>query len=197
MSRRRPRNRPSRTELPPPLSRRGDFIDQHGQHLGELGIDRAPASATFGWFGATIRVAPDLSELVMIDLMERGREIELMAGDDPTKVPPEAMTIIKDVLREFVHPDDFEAFWVAARRHGQNSQDLMTLTWRLLTKLTDRPTGQPSDSSAGLPETRATSAAGSLRTQAAPFIAEETQAGRPDRALQIVRAVEARELRTA
>lgn len=191
------RRRTRRPGLPPQLSRDAGMVRLAGQHLGELGVQHEAATATFGWFGETIRVSPYLSELVMIDVLEKAQGIEIAVNSAPDEIPVEATTLIKDALREFIHPDDFAAFWASARRHGQTSADLMTLTWQLLTKLTDRPTGRPSDFSGGPPVTKTTSGRSQLQAEAAPFIAEETAAGRPDRALQIVRAVEQRGRRTA
>lgn len=37
-------------------------------HLGDFGAARPPVTSTFGYFGETVRVHPDLSDLAIIDL---------------------------------------------------------------------------------------------------------------------------------
>lgn len=143
--------------------------------LGSFGI--APADKqqdarepdTFTYFGQRVRLATDVDELELVDLMESFRRID--AGDFG------AIAAIKDAFRIVVHSEDFAAFWQAAKTNRQDIEALAQLWYKLLEAVTDRPTQRPGDSLTGPPGTAQSSPTGSF---------EEEFPGRPD--LQLVRA---------
>jgi len=118
---------------------------------------------TFEWFGAEIWLTSVYDELQLVDLMESARYVD---QEDPM-----ALVVVKDTLRLIIDEKDFNRFWRIARDHKQRIDDLAALIQQLVVAVTNRPTQQPSDSSAGLPPTVASSPAASP-TQASR--------GRPD-----------------
>lgn len=174
----------------------------------------APVTASFTYFGKRFRVNPDLTETMVVDLLEAGESIEV---DDPRN-----LLAAKDYAREHLHPEDFEEFWDTARANRQDIRALMRVCWRLLEQVTDRPTTPPSGSSDGRPDTRTNSPDGAsgqdIESSPAPaehmaeissmtggtgnarevgeYFARKFEAeGRPDKAAQVMLAVEAREAR--
>lgn len=144
--------------------------------LGTFGTVRAGGDDTFGYFGEQIRVHPELSDLSLYDFMERAAAIDV---DDPQSV-----LIVKDFVREQIHPDDFGRFWALARRNRQNTDDLMALAKGLYSAVVGRPTTRPSASPRGRSRTKRKSPAGS----SSPVI--DRLAGRPDLQLAVVQAQE-------
>lgn len=129
------------------LIRSGAHID-----MGEVGgAARDPVDATFTYFGDRFRVNPDLTEVTVVDLMDRASAVE--------ELSEEGMRMAKDWLREHVHPEDFNAFWKLARNHRQTVTDLLTTAWQILGGITQRPTSPPSDSSGGRSNTTPNSVA--------------------------------------
>jgi hypothetical protein len=150
-----------------------------GSHLGDLSPDVEEIDLTFGWYGETIRVNPTMSELEFIDFTERAMKI---AADTP-----EAVTVMKDQFRGFIHPDDFDAFWDLSRRHRVGIDRLGQVMRTVVEATAGRPTGLPSDSSAGQHSTAASSRAdSSLRV-----INRLDDDGRPDLAMAVVMRREA------
>jgi hypothetical protein len=181
---------------------RGREID-----AGDLSGDYVePVQASFGYFGKRFRVNPDLTETMVVDLLEKGEEIEV---DDPRQ-----LIAAKDYVCEHIHPADFEEFWETAKSNRQGIHDVMRLCWRLLEQVTDRPTTPPSGSSDGRRDTPTNLPAGAsapaiesapaaspaqgegnLQQVAAHFIDKYEAEGRPDKAAQIALAAESRAAR--
>jgi hypothetical protein len=116
---------------------RGNVID-----LGDFGEDaRPPVMASFRYFGDTIRVNPELTEIAVMDFFDEAEKVG--------KTDPRAMLIIKRFAEDSIHPQDFAKFWALVKSHGQDTEDVMGLLWKVLEGVTARPTGRPSDSSAG------------------------------------------------
>lgn len=124
-------------------------------HIGSLGVERPQVDATFDWFGETIRVHPDISDLAMVEFMDLANTVEV---DPKTGMPTNAedekraVRVVSDMLRGQVHPDDFDRFMSTARRHRQQLMDLMAVSHRLVEAASGFPTGQRSDSSSGPPD---------------------------------------------
>jgi len=159
-----------------------------GRNLGELGVARV-RDDTFGWFGNTIRVGSRVSDLGLIDFLDKADTVGADKGDrmDPAE-RREAMVLVRDFLRGLVHPDDWQVFWDTALDNGQTMGDLMGLIVAITEKTTSRPTRRRSDSSAGRRSTGGKSKGdSSLRV-----IKRLERSGRPDLALTVVRAREAR-----
>jgi hypothetical protein len=136
--------RPNQQQMQSPLIR-GDIID-----LGDLGgQEHEKVIASFGYYGTTIRVNPNLSEVSVMDFLENAENI---GADDPR-----TMVVVKKWIRANIHPDDFDTFWKIVNDHGVGTDDLMRLMWKILEGVTARPTGRPSDSSAGPTETNSAS----------------------------------------
>jgi hypothetical protein len=182
--------------------RRGIEID-----VGDLSGDEVePIIATFGYFGDTYRVNPNLTETMVVDLLEAGESIGV---EDPRQ-----LVAAKQYVRDHIHPDDFDDFWATAVEHRQGVQAVIKVCWKILEQVTARPTTPPSDSSDGRRDTPTNSPVGAsgpvIESTAVPaqppvggnlsdvaehFITKFESQGRPDLALQVVLAKETREAR--
>jgi hypothetical protein len=185
------------------------FIRGREIDAGDLSGDVVePVMASFTYFGKRFRVNPDLTETMVVDLLEAGEGVEV---NDPSQ-----LTAVKHYAEEHLHPEDFEEFWETAKRNRQSIQAVIKVCWKLLEQVTERPTTPPSDSSDGRPATATSSAAGAsapviesdpvvakpyeapagnVREVAAPFVEKYERIGRPDLANQVMLAVETREAR--
>jgi hypothetical protein len=100
---------------------------------------------TFDWFDLEVRLTTTYNQVELVDLMEIAATVD--------EEDPRALVIVKDLLRMFIEPDDFDAFWQKAREEKQTIEDLSALMQGLMVAVTDRPTQPLSDSSAGQPTT--------------------------------------------
>jgi hypothetical protein len=124
---------------------RGDVID-----LGEVADgERDQVVASFSYYGVKIRVNPALTEIAVMDFFEAAEKVG--ARD------PHAMVLVKQFARDSIHPADFETFWNVVKSKGVDTNGIMTLLYKILEGVTARPTGRPSDSSAGPTETSSAS----------------------------------------
>jgi hypothetical protein len=156
-----------------------------GRHYGELGKPRKRDEDTFGWFGNTIRVGSRVSELALVDFLEQADHVEDTESPEGKRA---SMQLLRDFLHGLVHRDDWDVFWHAALDNGQTVQDLMDLLVTLTEGATGRPTRRRSASSAGRRGTGGKSKADSSLA----VIRRLEREGRPDKALAVVRAQEAR-----
>lgn len=171
------------------------FIRGREIDAGDLSGDVVdPIIASFTYYGQRFRVNPNLTETMVVDLLEAGEDIEV---NDPRQ-----LLAAKDYVRDHLHPDDFDGFWQTAVDNRQGIQAVIKVCWRLLEQVTERPTSPPSDSSDGRRDTPTSSpagasgpATGNVRDVARPFVERFEQAGRPDLANQVMLAVESREAR--
>lgn len=167
---------------------RGRDID-----LGDLsGESREPVLATFTYFGKRFRVNPDLNEIMVMDLLEDSGALD---ADDPQQ-----LAVVKGWAREHLHDDDFDEFWSLARHNGQGLTDIIRLCNRVLEMVVERPTSPPTDSSAGRPDIKPSSPAGAsapaiakFRETAQVFVERFEAQGRPDKAVQVMLAMQAHE----
>jgi hypothetical protein len=91
------------------------------------------------------------------------------------------------LLREAIAADQWERFRKTARaKKAQTKRDLMPIVVQIFTQAAERPTGLPSDSSAGQRSTPESSEVASYRR----VIEREEASGRPDRALMVQMAQE-------
>ena len=155
-------------------------------HLGNYGAEHPEITATFGWFGATIRVHPDLSDLAFLDLIPT---MEMGGADMTTDFALVAGLVdaVKAMATALVHPEDFDEFWGLAKKNRQTMEDIADLGAQLIEATTDRPTGLPSDSSDGQQAT-GTSSTGDSSSRALRLLEDR---GRPDLAVAVLRAQEA------
>jgi len=147
--------------------------------LGDFGTVHEPIDDTFGWFGTAVRVNPDWTDTLFTDWAEQFSNVD---DEDATK----ALSASKVLMRNLIHAEDFDGFWAAVLRNRQTSADLAGLMNKVTEALADRPTQQPSDSSAGRGRTVA-----KLRGVSSSAARLE-EAGRADLALVHIRAAEAR-----
>jgi hypothetical protein len=149
--------------------------------LGSFGKPKAAApERSFEFFEATVRVDPGFGELDFADLMAKARTVDTEG--------PSGMGLLVDIVRNMVHEGDFEQFWKIARRERQTVTDLMEIVYAVVEAVAERPTEQPSDSSAGLQSAGPSSTADS----SSQVIRRLEQSGRPDLALMVTQAQEAR-----
>jgi hypothetical protein len=140
--------------------------------LGDFGEAHEPNTETFGWFGAELRVHPDLSNLVFVETLGR-----------PFRTFGESMESLRDLVGMLVHPEDVDEFWQLARANRQTQDDVLRVGLEIVGALTRRPTARPSDSSAGPPATD-TGSTGSSSSQAALRLLDK----RPDLQVAVLRA---------
>jgi len=172
-------------------------------HLGSFGTRRDAVDADFDYFGETIRVHPDASDLHHAELMIIAAGIELgddYDGDDPDGWTAEQRALTQKAndaavhaLQGQVHPDDWDRFFKTAKANRQQLLDLIELSKQVSGLVAGFPTGQLSDSSAGQPNTKPKSKAGSSRR--AVRTARRTLElldGRPDLQMAAVHAYEAK-----
>ncbi len=157
------------------------------QSLGSLGTVHDRPDFVFDYFGATIRVNPELGEDIVLELSAAASGI----GDDTGAA--DLIALKRTLVAAVIHPEDVDAVLAAARANHQNTEDLSTMAYAIIGAITDRPTSQPSDSSDGLLQTGPRSVDdSSLRVQRR-FEAK----GRPDLALMVVQAREFEAARSA
>lgn len=152
-----------------------------GRDFGELGKAKKRSDDTFRWFGTQVRVGPRVSNLLVLDFLKKAEGI-------PASDREAGMNATVDFLKNIVHEGDWDTFWETSIENGQDFEDLMVLIQTLTGKATGRPTQRRSASSAGRRSTGAKSKGGSsLRV-----IRDLEREGRPDKALAVLRAQEAR-----
>lgn len=152
-----------------------------GKHLGDFGTPRAALDNTFGWLGRTFRVHPDLTDLNLLAFLDQAGEID--ESDEKG-----AMTLVTGQLRGLVHPDDWAEFLAHSIAERQHYLDLMVLMKGLIEAVSDRPTKRLSGSQPGRRKTKGKSKAPS----SSRVIRRLESAGRPDLALAVVQADDAR-----
>jgi hypothetical protein len=173
--------------------------------IGSLGRKREPLDLNFEYFGATIRVSPDASDVAELEFLEIARAADLDMRDleglsaaeleDDAKVQDvvrrtnqviiSTYGLIRDKLREMIHPDDFDTYWRLARENRQMVSDLMAdmkaITASVVEASTGFPTTPPSDSPPTLASTLPSSGGGSSSAPASDTAkALELRRGRPD-----------------
>jgi len=151
--------------------------------LGDFSADSPvdEEEVTFVWYGADIRVHPELSDTQYVDWMEEYGSLDVK--------DVKAASAVKEFVRVVVHPDDFDEFWALGKKHRVGQERFAATAHKLIEAVAERPTEQSSDSSDGLSETGESSTAASFER----VIREHEEQGRPDLALVYVEAREARQ----
>ncbi len=145
-------------------------IGDYGK-VGEVPDDSAwPEPARFPWFGVEIRVHPMLSDTILIDLIEE-------SGDLDDKDPRGAM-VVKQFIRDVIHPDDFDDFWKLGKANGYQTAQFAEVAAGIVTAVTGDPTQESSDSSNGQSPTATKSQA--VSSKVTRTIEELEREGRPD-----------------
>lgn len=114
--------------------------------LGTFGRKRAAIDLDLDWFEATIRVNPSACTAAMVEFLAEAGAVD---QDDEIR----GSQIIMRLLREVIHPEDFDLFWKIAKRERQDPQtDLVPMANAIMEAVTDFPT-PPSSASADGPST--------------------------------------------
>lgn len=120
-------------------------------HIGTFGTVRPKVDATFTYFGETIRVHPDASDLAYTEFLAVAKDIEI--NDDGSPINPadnqRAASLLDDTLKGCIHPDDLTLFMRLAKDNRQQVMDLLALSQGIIAAVSGFPTGQPSASSTG------------------------------------------------
>jgi hypothetical protein len=173
--------------------------------IGTLGRKREPLDLEFDYFGTRIRVSPDASDVAELEFLEiaRGANLDMrdLEGLSAAELEDEAKVqdvvrrtnqviintygLIRDKLREMIHPEDFDAYWRLARENRQMVSDLMAdmqaITASVVEASTGFPTMPPADSPPTLASTLQNSGGGSSSAPASDTAkALELRRGRPD-----------------
>lgn len=150
--------------------------------LGSLsGSAREPIDLDFEWFGATIKVSPDASDLAMIDFLAE-------AGSIPEGDAVAVMLAVYKHLQVQIHEDDWVNFVRLAKKNRQTYIDLLRVSKDLVVAI------------AGFPTTRLLASAGgqsNIGTSSAPITPQvrsvmASLANRPDLMVLVWRAQQAR-----
>lgn len=166
--------------------------------LGSFGTEREPLDLDFNWFGETIRVNPDASDLDFMEFMQNAENIELPDDLEGLTASQQAavmntMTAVTTAMNAFVrgqiHPQDWERFWRTAKAHRQQNSDLMQLSRDITAAVARFPTGRSSGSgttpSTTSPKSSA-AASSTARRERVTGHALELLKGRPDLKLALI-----------
>ena len=148
----------------------------------------------FVFFDETFHLRPSNEcQVAMLDFAE-------LASGDVDETSLQGLAVVKGFLRDVIVPDDWAAFWKSARKnHATVGGHLMPIIVQVFTGQTARPTGRSSDSSDGPISTQENSepASSSPDAPVAPVklraVERLEDEGRPDKALIVQMAVDARE----
>jgi hypothetical protein len=111
--------------------------------LGRFGRTYERIELDFDFFEATIRVNPSCSKAAVVEFLAEAGTV-----DQADEVRGAQLTM--QLLREVIHPDDFERFWTIAKRERQDPEvDLMPIAQQVIEATSDFPTGQSSASGGG------------------------------------------------
>ena len=112
--------------------------------IGSFGTAHAALDMEFGWFGATIRVNPDASDLSVADLMIEFGDVDV----DSVEGQQVAMKAMSEYMVGQIHPDDRQQFWALAKANRQGVRDVMEVAKAITAAIADFRSGQSSGSSA-------------------------------------------------
>lgn len=116
--------------------------------IGSFGTARDVEEQTFDYFGTDIRIDPEIGELDYLEYLDAAT-----AGDETAS----AVTQIRGVLGLLLLDEDVDLFWSLAKKNKQSQEDVLNVCQQIIEAITDRPTGESSDSSSGTGTTATTS----------------------------------------
>ena len=125
-------------------------------------------------------------------------EFASIAQGDVDSSDIQGLAAMFDLLESVIEPEDWARFRRHAKKSRASDKDLMTLVRKVITGQTDRPTSRPSDSSDGPVSTELNSEPDSsspVAEQAEEWLRVKARLeaeGRPDKALMVLQAHEAR-----
>lgn len=152
--------------------------------LGKLGTRREQVDLDFDWFGETIRVHPDATDLDVADFMMQAGALDV----DDDEQAKQIMGSLAEYLVKQIHPEDRDRFWELAKANRQQMADIMAVSKAITEAVTELatgfPTGQQSDSAPTTSSTSKKSSGGSSsagRAQRRAQSRADTETGRSDR----------------
>lgn len=151
----------------------------HVEEVPEPG--KWPEPVKFPWFGVEVRTNPTLTDVALVDLLEKSGEL-----DDKD---PRGAVAVKDFVRECIHEDDFGDFWKLGKAHGYSTLEFAEVASRIVQAVAGDPTQESADSSNGPESTDTKSLVVSSKVRRT--VEELTADGRPDLAEFFVLAEEA------
>lgn len=109
--------------------------------IGSFGVDRPRVDLSFDYFGETIRVHPDASDLKAMNMILSIGDLDMDNEDHA----PEIIAALKDQLFGQVHPEDQKRFWQLAMDNRQTRMDLLAITKAITEAIAGFPTQPHSD----------------------------------------------------
>lgn len=119
------------------------------KHIGSFGTPRGPVDLEFDYFGETIRVHPDASDLRFIGFMEVARGVKVEDAEAVNRAGIAAMGELLDFLRGQVHPEDWDRFLKTAHANRQTVTDLIQTGQGITAAVAAFPTERSNASSDG------------------------------------------------
>lgn len=163
--------------------------------LGDLSGPTTTIELDFEWFGHTIRVNPNASDLDLVEFMIDGTQTQ--EADDVA-----SMHALGRYMQRLIHPEDFRLFWDTAKDHGQGLEQILKTTQTIEAAIADFRTGQPGVSSGGpattAPKSKAVSSRPAAHGRSGAVTEQETAQvlqlfrGRPDLQTIVIDADQAR-----
>lgn len=133
---------------------------------------------TVSFFGEDYEIAEKIGLMPLMRFAKVAR-----GGVDSGDI--EALAVMLDLLEQCVAPHEWQRFQDAADKNRADGDELFAVITKVFEVLSERPTSRPTDSSAGPSSTEASSTA-----EVSSVL--ERMHGRPDLAIAVVRAHEAR-----
>jgi hypothetical protein len=157
-------------------------------NLGSLGTEHEPLDISFDWFGTKIRAAPLISDTLGVDFAERAAGIqvpdELESMNDEDMTPEQLLTVkralheatvaTKGLVREAIHPEDFDIYWRIGREHGQLMDDHMRVVKAIVSLVGKERSTSSRDSST------------TTESESPESFVRRVSAGRPDREIGLM-----------
>jgi hypothetical protein len=166
-------------------------VEEQVARLQGFGTPGAQEAQPTGWvvvpyFGVDVRVAADpyVLEIALEEFMDLAADIDETSEQDEAR----AYGVTRRFSRGLIHPADFPKWWTTAKTHRQGVIDQAAFAKYVIESVTGHPTGLLSGSSAGQQETGPNSGAASWQRVKARL----EDAGRPDLAVSVLLAQEAR-----
>lgn len=132
---------------------------------------------TVEFLGDQFRVAERVSSLAVMHFAK-------VANSGVDTLDLAGLAAMYDLLEQCIHPDDWSTFEAHCNRHRADGEQLFDLVQRMFLVLAARPTGRPSDSSAG-PRTIEPSSTADSSSPAIAVIERLNAQQRPDLALLV------------
>lgn len=126
--------------------------------------------------GESFETWPSISAMAYVDFARSMKT-------DENSVSPDSVLALMDLLQDCLLPEEWDRFQQVTRSKRAGFEDLMNVIKAMVEAQADRPTGQPTDSSAGLPTTDQKSESTSANKVVDMF------PGRPDKQAAVLRTL--------